>query len=295
MKNGYLQYIVILVLAVPAWSLAAEEAELAAIRKRGDSYVNAFNNRDAKTVAAHWTERADYVHPVAGQRTQGREAISKAFGKLFEAEKDLRLSVSVESLRLVADNLAVEDGLATVVSPKSPSEQARYTVVHVKEDGEWYRASVREVVAPPKPTPREELKSLEWLVGKWQAEDKSVQIQCVWTGNGRFLERSFAIGRVEEEPLEGVQVIGWDPVWGQIRSWTFDAEGGFGEGIWAKEDNRWVVKATAVLPDGNTGSEQRILTPVGADQFKWKSVQRQVGGHLLPSNEEIVLVRVGSK
>jgi hypothetical protein len=55
------------------------------------------------------------------------------------------------------------------------------------------------------------------------------------------------------------------------------------------------VKATAVLPDGNTGSEQRILTPVGADQFKWKSVQRQVGGHLLPSNEEIVLVRVGSK
>jgi len=122
-----------------------------------------------------------------------------------------------------------------------------------------------------------------------------VQIQCVWTGNGSFLERSFAIGRVEEEPLEGVQVIGWDPVWGQIRSWTFDAEGGFGEGIWAKEDNRWVVKATAVLPDGNTGSEQRILTPVGADQFKWKSVQRQVGGHLLPSNEEIVLVRVGSK
>ena len=295
MKTAYLKTIVILVLAAPAWPLEAEDAQLAAVRKRGESYVNAFNNRDADSVAAHWTERSEYVHPLTGKKIQGRDAIAKAFGTLFESEEKMRLSISIDSLRLVADNLAVEDGVATIVSPETPSEQAGYTVVHIKQDGEWYRASVREAVAPPKPTPREELKSLEWLVGKWQAEDKSVQIQCVWTGNGRFLKRSFAIGRVEEEPLEGVQVIGWDPVWGQIRSWTFDAEGGFGEGVWAKQQDHWLVKATSVLPDGNAGAEQRILTPVGTDQIKWKSLQRQVGGQLLPSSQEIALVRVDSK
>ena len=207
MKNEYLMSVVFLLLAGSIAHAAGEEAELAAIRNRGESYVKAFNDRDAISVAGHWTDQAEYLHPLTGQRIQGRNKIAKAFGKLFEAEEKLRMSVSVESLRLVANNLAVEDGVATVVSPEAQSEQARYTVVHVKEDGKWYRASVREVVAPPAPTPREELKSLAWLVGKWQSEDKSVQIQCVWTGNGRFLERSFAIGRAEDAPLEGVQVI----------------------------------------------------------------------------------------
>ena len=136
MKTAYLKTIVILVLAAPAWPLEAEDAQLAAVRKRGESYVNAFNNRDADSVAAHWTERSEYVHPLTGKKIQGRDAIAKAFGTLFESEEKMRLSISIDSLRLVADNLAVEDGVATIVSPETPSEQAGYTVVHIKQDGD---------------------------------------------------------------------------------------------------------------------------------------------------------------
>ena len=98
---------------------------------------------------------------------------------------------------------------------------------------------------------------------------------------------------VEQGALEAVQIVGWDPSGGQIRSWTFDSEGGFSEGLWTWQKDRWIIKATAVMPDGDNGSEQRILIPNGDNQFSWRSVQRQVNGQILPGTDEVVVVRSG--
>ena len=35
-------------------------------------------------------------------------------------------------------------------------------------------------------------------------------------------------------------MIGYDPVKGRLRSWVFDSEGGFGEGSWRQEGNKWL-------------------------------------------------------
>lgn len=285
---------VLLWLGTVAAAAGGEQVELPTLRGRIQSYVAAFNDRDADLLAKHWTEQAEYLHPLTQQRIQGRAAIGKAFAEFFEVEQKLRLNVETNSLRLVADGVAIEDAVATIVAPDVPPEMARYTAVHVKQDDQWYRASVREVVLPPAPTTPEALEELAWMIGDWHGEDESarVQLRCRWTANGRFFSRSFRVGASEKGALAGTQIIGRDPSSGQIRSWTFDAEGGFSEGVWTQQKDGWIVKATAVLPDGGTGSEQRVITPDGKNRFTWKAVGRQVNGGLLPNTEEMTLVRV---
>ncbi len=270
------------------------DAEVAAVRERIESYVSAFNGHDAGVLAAHWTEQAEYLPPLTERRIQGREAIGKAFAELFEKESKLRLRIAIQSVRLVDDIVAIEDGTATVVSPDAPPEQSGYTTVHVKKDGQWYRANVREVGIPAAPEgivalKDLALKDLAWMVGDWQGaeEDSTLRIRCQWTGGGAFLSRLFTDGQTS-----GTQIIGWDPTIGQIRSWTFDSEGGFSEGLWSWQKDRWVIKATAVMPDGGAGSEQRILVPDGEDRFSWKSVQRQVSGRILPGTKAVTVGRV---
>ena len=47
--------------------------------------------------------------------------------------------------------------------------------------------------------------------------------------------------------MAGMQIIGWDPAAKQIRSWVFDSDGAFGEGVWNKQGNRWYIQSTGTL------------------------------------------------
>ena len=53
----------------------------------------------------------------------------------------------------------------------------------------------------------------------------------------------------------GTQRIGWDPVAGQFRSWDFDSQGGYSEGLWSRDGDRWIIKMSACCAvkdlDGN--------------------------------------------
>jgi hypothetical protein len=91
--------------------------------------------------------------------------------------------------------------------------------------------------------------------------------------------------------MAGLQVIGWDPVAKQIRSWIFDSGGGFGEGLWTKKDNRWNIQATGTLPDGSKSSSVNIITFVDDNTLTWQSVNREAGGEILPNVDEVVAVR----
>ena len=78
------------------------------------------------------------------------------------------------------------------------------------------------------------LDQLEWLVGRWvdESDDCRITTKCSWTKHRKFLTRSFSVMMDDEVTLEGIQFVGWDPIARQIRSWTFDSEGGIGEGRW---------------------------------------------------------------
>ena len=68
------------------------------------------------------------------------------------------------------------------------------------------------------------------------------------------------------------------PAAGQLRSWVFDDDGGFGDGAWTREGKRWEIKAAGVQGDGSELTATNIITPVDRDTFLWQSVDRTLDG-----------------
>ena len=141
------------------------------------------------------------------------------------------------------------------------------------------------------------LEALAWMVGTWidEGEDATIVTECSWTKNRKFLKRSFQMKIDEEVTLEGDQFVGWDPLAGYIRSWTFDSEGGFGEGIWIQDGDQWLVKASFVLADGSRASSLNVYTHVDDDTIGWQSTNREIAGELQPNIPEVTVVRQKGK
>ncbi len=206
----------------------------AAIRKSVESYTEAFNNQDAKALAAHWSPEAVYTNPLTGEQAVGPEAIEKQFGEMFAAHKGAKLQTAVEAIRFVSPNVAVENGTAVVSGTEDKPSESSYTAVHVRRDGKWLIDRVTEEEIPEIVSQYEKLKDLEWMIGSWVDEDEQSRVEttCHWAKNQNFLIRSYSVSIGDRIDKSGMQVVGWDPVGKRIRSWMFDSDGGYGEGIW---------------------------------------------------------------
>lgn len=66
------------------------------------------------------------------------------------------------------------------------------------------------------------------------------QTKVDWTKGQRFCRRSITVSCGEEAFMHATEIIGWDPANSTLRSWVFDSEGGFSEGTWTQEENRWI-------------------------------------------------------
>jgi hypothetical protein len=217
------------------------------------------------------------------------------FAETLADLKDAKLEVEVKSVDFMSPNVAIESGTARIIRPDAEPEETNYTAVNVKRDGKWLIDRISEE-APPEPPPSsyEHLKELEWMIGSWidQDEEATVQTDCDWTKNQNFINRSFAVVVGEEVDLAGMQIIGWDPVAKQIRSWIFDSDGGFSEGKWSRKgDDRWFIQQNGTLPDGGRTSAVNIITRVNDNSFTWQSVNREVNGDILPNVDEVLVVR----
>jgi uncharacterized protein (TIGR02246 family) len=280
--------------SVPTTSAADGTADKAAIEKAIASYVAAFNAGDAKALAALWSPEGVYTSRLSGDQIVGREALEKDFAALFVDLKGAKLKVSTESVDFVSPNVAIEQGRATVLRPEDAPLLSDYRAVYVRRDGKWLIDRISEdEEAPARPSHYEHLKDLEWLVGNWIDQDggEAIKTECQWTRNKNFLTRSFTVSIEDRIDVAGMQVIGWDAARKQIRSWVFDSEGGFVEGVWKKSGDRWIVTSTATLADGKTGSFTSISRPLDENSFGWQKVNRIVDGVILPNIDEVVIVR----
>ena len=142
-------------------------------------------------------------------------------------------------------------------------------------------------------SPANPLEELAWMVGDWvdQDEDATIESSVNWTKNRKFLTRSFRVTLKNAEPHSGMQLIGWDPAENTIRSWTYDAEGGFGEERWRRTGDRWTIRTKYTLPDGKRGSATNMMHPIDDNTYTWRSVNRIVGGALQPDIDEVTVVR----
>jgi uncharacterized protein (TIGR02246 family) len=275
----------------PARAQQAEDKE--AIAKNAEAFVEAFHNGDAKALAAFWAPGGDYTDQ-SGLHLKGRKAIEKAFTTFFAENKGLKVGINSKSLLFLTPDVAVEDGVTKVFAPDgSPPSTARYTIVHVKKDGQWLLGSVREAVLLPASNYRH-LRPLEWAVGDWVSEDgKGVadRISIGWGTNQNYLVGHFSKvhGAVDVGSIE--QRIVWDPVAKKIRSWAFDDTGGFGEGSWTREGKSWHIKANAVLRDGRKLAATYVLRPIDANSISLEITDRTIDGKETPGSKEIKLKR----
>jgi uncharacterized protein (TIGR02246 family) len=269
------------------------EKEEAALLKKAESFVDAFHKGNAKALASHWTPDGDYVDQT-GKQLKGRKAIEKAFEAFFAEHKGMKVRIDINSLRFVTPDVAVEDGTTSVIPPDgAPPSRARYTIVHVKRDGDWLLSSVRD--APfAAPNNHEHLAELEWLVGSWADENDKGEVARAtysWADNQNFIVSEFTTTFKQLAIGGGTQWIGWDAAAKNIRSWVFETGGGFGEGSWTRKGDKWTIKATATLPDGKKMTATNVITRVDADTFTWQSHDRTVDGKSLPDVKAITMKR----
>jgi uncharacterized protein (TIGR02246 family) len=265
-----------------------------AIAQSAEAFIEAFNKGDAKALAAFWTPDGDYTNQ-SGRHLKGRGTLEKAFQSFFEEKKGLTLRIESDSLRFVTPEVAIEDGTSFVLnSDGAPPSRARYTVVHVKKDGKWFLSSVRDAPFVP-PSNHEHLRGLEWAIGAWSGEDEKGEakhLSLSWTHNQNFLVGTFAATAKGVSVGEATHWIAWDPQAKRIRSWIFDASGGFGEGAWTREGDHWVIKTKSVHQDGKNATATYHIRRVDAGTLLLQGTDRTVDGKAIPDTKEFKLKRV---
>jgi len=263
-----------------------------AIRLAVEAFAKAYNAGDAKAIASLFVADGEIVSE-EGESTRGREGIEQVFAGIFKEHPKTHMDLAIGSIRFIGPDTAIEDGMATVTNgPDEPAQRSPYTVVHTGHDGKWLTASARDL-PDDTPTPEEQLKQLQWMIGEWVDESPEALVitSYRWTDNQCYILSEFKMQVGGRPVMTGTQRIGWDPLSKNIRSWVFDSEGGFGEGIWTREGNHWIVKMTGVTRDGKIGSATNIITRVSKDRMTWQQRDRIVGGEKTPDIEKVPITR----
>jgi hypothetical protein len=216
--------------------------------------------------------------------------------KYFARNQGAKLELHTESGRFLTPDVLFEKGLSTLATPAGASEFTRYSVTYVKKDGAWRIAEIQERAIPAAPAARA-LGEIAWMVGSWHDNSPGVTVEThvAWTKQNHFLRRSFSVTREGKATVDGTEVIGYDPVLGRLHSWIFDSEGGFGEGTWTQDGNKWLVNTKATGPDGSQSSSQHVITKIDNDKYTWESINRARDGQVLPNLDKIEVIRTPSK
>jgi uncharacterized protein (TIGR02246 family) len=279
---------------VSAQPPADTSPEKAAVIANDRAYEAAYAKGDVKALAAFFAEDAEYTTD-EGRRYSGRGAIEDAIRAGLASNKGAKLAIAVDSVRVLSPDVVLEQGSTTVTAKDGAVDSSQYTAIHVKKDGKWKIGQLVESPLPNIPA-HDRLTELEWLVGDWEESDKSADLtvhsQNSWARGGNFLTRNITVKRAGNVTLEGWQIIGWDPVNERIRSWTFDGEGGYADGYWTRDGDRWLLRETGVTPDGNRTSADNTFTKLAADRFTWESSNRTLNGEPQPGISRIEIHRV---
>lgn len=275
-----------------ASSAATKDADLAAIRQAAAEFETAFNSGNAKTVAAHWTEDGDYTAD-SGEVFSGRGAIEKQYAKILAASKGLKLQIVIDSLRLLSDTAAIEDGRAMLdPAPAGSPATSKYTAVHVKVDGKWLMSTVRDMRIETESSYRK-VQDLEFLIGTWVAEEHGAKTEsvCRWVANKSFVQRTYTVTRPDQTKTSGIQIIGHNPQGDHVQSWNFSSDGGIAVGIWSPRENGWSAEISGISGNGQSTTAVNLLTRLDNNAYVWQSVQRTIAGQSLPNTDEVVLKR----
>ena len=275
----------------PAPPKTQSPAELA-VRKAASEFDQAFNAGDAEKVAGLWTLDAEYIDE-DGQRYMGRDLIKKEYATFFAANPHAKISSVTDSVRVIDDTTAIEDGRAMIQPPPAGTPgSSRYTALYVLHEGTWLLSSVHDMrVASPSNYHR--LDDFEWLIGTWHGGEGNVRVEttCRWLNNKSFVERTYQVIKAGLPSTSGTQIIGWDPEQQQLCSWNFSSDSGYAKETWKPLANGWMSRSSGVLGDGTKTTAVKVFQKLDEDTLSLKSTDRTAGGVRLPDLKEVILRR----
>lgn len=294
LPRGLTAVAVAVVLFTPAAGARGDEAQ---VRQRLLDYVDTFNRGSLDELADYWAENAEHRDRRTGEVTSGREAILADIREAFAGRGGIRLSGSVGDVRLVTPQVATVGGTVAIRTPGALPDETGFHAVLVRDQGVWRFDSIEETAIARPVSPSERLAALEWLIGNWVDDGGETVVRTMidWSPGGAFLVRSYvALGETDEGDIRGTQIIGWDPRAGHIRSWSFNSDGSFGDGIWSPSGEGWLIKSTQTLADGRAASGTYVLEPIGSDELSFKLIGHEIEGEPQPASPAVIIRRAPS-
>ncbi|HEV2971675.1 MAG TPA: SgcJ/EcaC family oxidoreductase [Pirellulales bacterium] len=281
--------------AVAVDAAASDKEELDAIRAAAKAYVKALEQGNPDSLTSAWTSDGDYVD-AAGRSFKARDLIATEFHKGTGGHRR-DLQATIDRVRLITPEVAVEDGhIQRAAAPGEPPLRSRYTAVWVKRDSRWLLDSLREA-ALSQPTVNPRLAELKWLLGDFAGsslDGMQMIVSGSMSSDGNFLLREFFVTLPDGARRRASQRIGWDPLAGGFKSWTFHSDGGYGEGVWKRQGDVWLVNNNGVSPEGKRSSKTTIYSKINDESMIVASVGAMVEDQAEP-DVKLKLVRQSPK
>ena len=259
----------------------APAADVAAIRAAATAYREALARGDTTAIRAAWTADGDIVDSLGNIVPAG--AAAAVGGERPPADRPA-VRVGETRLRFITPHVAVEDGTLDVIYPGMTTPlPGSFTAMWVRQGDMWKLAGVREAERPVV-ADASSVEDLDWLVGTWvlvpedNPESKqagSMEMTVRWDAARTFIVREARLTPPPDsgEPVvELQQRIGWDPLVGRIRSWSFSTDGSRAEATWFRDGTSWIARGASVLPDGSQMNSTNIYTSDGRDRCVWRVI-----------------------
>lgn len=286
MKSRLILSLLLLAFLLPvssAFSQEGEDADANALSKLAERYVNAYNQKKITDMLSLFTEEAEMINEIDGLSASGIDQIREIFEKSFSRYPDRKISLETISVREIAKNLVIEEGVATFSGevPNEEGESVSYSAIlmNVGESG-WKIASSRELrveaddVAP--------LVELYPLLGYWmiQGEQMQMDYQVKLGPSDRSLLGHAVVTTPSEGATETEVRILYDAANKQLRMWTFDDLGGFSEGLWQKSnEGNWLITSSGVTAAGEQMTQtQELRFEDNENTILWNSTHRFLDG-----------------
>lgn len=298
------RFVVLLPLAVAlgalTWAIGQQPATAptaeATAKTVLERYAAALNQRKTAAIEPFLAESVDHIAD-DGTATTGRANVLKLYESIAGDAANFSVALTVNSAKFVTANVLLIDGAATIKSGDS-TETARFESVWEKAGANWQAVRIRELGdgSPVPESNAEYLKEIDWLVGDWTAESAEYKVAMTvkYGKNRNFLIGEQSITRGNDEVVTVMKVIGYDAVRGELRTWLFDSDGGFGGGSLVRQGASWVDSTEFQTRGGDASTATHTFRP-NTNGFTWTSTDRILDGKPLPDLKLNYVLKAGTK
>jgi uncharacterized protein (TIGR02246 family) len=255
----------------------------------------AINKGNEDLFPSFFKEDGELSNRLTGEVLEGKEKIAQFLQERAKEMNKRQLTFSFKSKKVdfPEPDVAIVEGISEISDKGALLQRNARKIELVKENGQWFIDTIREIEVAPAPPIYGHLKGLEWLIGKWKDQDDDVIItfDTQWDMFKNFIVQRFKMEVYGTVEMEGLQIIGWDTIEQKIHSWVYDSDGGFGSGFWSKNGDSWNAVLNYVLSDGKKASAIYSYKEINDKSYSFSVTNRTLDGKALPNIEPVTIVK----